>query len=254
MNDIFSVKNKVVIITGGGKGIGKTLSNAFSKNKAIVYLLDKNPIKKNEHNKDIFFRKCDITNKKLLKKICSEIFANHGKIDVLINNAGITIPGKTNLIYSEKNWLKTLDVNLTGAFLISQIVLNYMKRNRNGSIINITSINAELGFPGNPAYVASKGGLKMLSKAFAKDWGKYGIRVNNLGPGYIKTDMTNDSFTNKKIRQSRANHTLLKRWGEKDDLIGPCIFLASNASLYITGQDIYVDGGWTANGLIDDDF
>ena len=124
-----------------------------------------------------------------------------------------------------------------------------MVKKKNGVIINFTSINAELGFPKNPAYVASKGGLKMLGKALAKDWGKFGIRVNNIGPGYMKTEMTRKSWQNKKTRKSRTSRTLLNRWGEKDEIVGPCIFLASDASRYITGQDIYVDGGWLANGL-----
>ena len=124
-----------------------------------------------------------------------------------------------------------------------------MKKRRNGSIIKITSINAEMGFPRNPAYAAAKGGLKMLGKALAKDWGIYGIKVNNLGPGYIKTDMTMRRFQNKKTRKQREERTLLGRWGEVDDLVGPCIFLASDASKYVTGLDLYVDGGWLANGL-----
>ena len=126
-----------------------------------------------------------------------------------------------------------------------------MKKQRAGSIINVTSINAELGFPNNPAYVASKGGLRMLTKSLAKDFGKYGIRVNNLGPGYFITDMTKNSYQNKKSRIIRQKHTLLGRWGNLSDLVGPCIFLASNASGYVTGQDLYIDGGWVANGLIE---
>ena len=128
-------------------------------------------------------------------------------------------------------------------------ILRYMKKKRRGSIINITSINAEFGFPNNPAYVASKGGLKLLGKSLARDWGKYGIRINNLGPGYIITKMTEKSFKNKKTRLDRQKNTMLNRWGEPEDLVGPCIFLASDASSYVTGQDIYVDGGWTANGI-----
>ena len=89
----------------------------------------------------------------------------------------------------------------------------------------------------------------MLSKALARDWGIYGIRVNNLGPGYIKTDMTEASFKNKTTRKEREERTMLGRWGEVDDLIGPCVFLASDASEYITGQDIYIDGGWLYTGL-----
>ena len=136
-------------------------------------------------------------------------------------------PGvKNEQTYLEKYWDQTLKINLTVAFNCSQTVMKFMLKKKNGSIINITSINAELGFPNNPAYIASKGGLKMLGKSMAKDLGKYGIRVNNLGPGYIKTDMTKKSFSNKKLRKERAQHTMLGRWGEKDDLVGPCIFLS----------------------------
>ena len=250
MEDIFSVKNKVVIITGAGKGIGSILADEFLKRSAIVYAIDKS-FPKSEPKKKYFKKKCDITNKIQLEKICKNISKNEKKIDVLINNAGITIPNNSSKEYSLEDWKKTLDVNLTGSFLCSQIIGKIMKKQRSGSIINMTSINAELGFPNNPAYVASKGGLKMLTKSLAKDLGKYGIRVNNLGPGYFVTNMTKKSYENKKSRMIRQKHTLLDRWGNVSDLIGPCIFLSSNASDYVTGQDLYVDGGWTANGLIE---
>jgi NAD(P)-dependent dehydrogenase (short-subunit alcohol dehydrogenase family) len=201
--------------------------------------------------KNYFEKKCDITNKIQLENLFKNISKNEKKIDVLINNAGITMPNNSSNEYSLENWKKTLDVNLTGSFLCSQIIGKIMKKQRSGSIINMTSINAELGFPNNPAYVASKGGLKMLTKSLAKDLGKYGIRVNNLGPGYFVTDMTKKSYENKKSRIIRQKHTLLDRWGTVSDLVGPFIFLASDASAYVTGQDLYVDGGWLSNGLIE---
>ena len=248
MHDIFSVKNKIIVITGAGRGIGYFLADELAKRSAVVYAVDKTFSKKNKRN-DYFQNKCDITNKTQFQKICNNILKDNGKIDVLINNAGITLPNNSSKDYSLEDWKKTIDINLTGAFVCSQIIAKIMKKRRTGSIINVTSINAELGFPNNPAYVASKGGLRMLTKSLAKDFGKYGIRANNLGPGYIITEMTKNSYQNKKSRMIRQKHTLLGRWGDVTDLIGPCIFLASNASGYITGQDIYVDGGWLANGL-----
>ena len=140
---------------------------------------------------------------------------------------------KGKLFYEKEDWAKTIDVNLTASFFCSQEVIKYMIKRKVGSIINITSLNAEIAFPNNPSYVASKGGLKMVGKALAKDWGKYGVRVNNLGPGYIKTDMTKKSFDNRKSRLEREKQTFLQRWGSVDDLVGPCIFLASDASKYI---------------------
>ena len=249
--DLFSLKNKVILITGAGRGIGKYLAEKMAEQGAIVFSIDKKFQKKvSKKVKNIFEIECDITDQPKFKKICSEIIKKKKRIDVLINNAGISMankdPGKP---YEKEKWDKTIEINLTSHFVCSQEVIKHMRKQKKGSIINITSINAELGFPRNPAYVASKGGLKMLGKALAKDWGKYGIRVNNLGPGYIKTSMTSKSHANKKTKKLRENQTMLGRWGDIEDLVGPCVFLASDSSKYITAQDLYVDGGWTSNGL-----
>tara|TARA_B110000014_G_C20124092_1_gene597347 strand:+ start:3245 stop:4003 length:759 start_codon:yes stop_codon:yes gene_type:complete len=247
LDEIFSIENKIIVITGGGSGIGQKLSFELAKCGSIVYSIDKQ-FKKIKKSSKINSKKCDIQNAIEFKKICDNIIKKHKKIDVLINNAGVSFPSK-KINYSLNDWNKTIQVNLSAAFQCSQIILNYMKKYQSGSIINITSLNAELAFPKNPAYVASKGGLKMLTKALALDWGIYGIRVNNLGPGYIKTEMTKKSYSNKNLRLKRQSRTMLNRWGDVNDLIGPCIFLASDASKYVTGQDIYVDGGWTSSGL-----
>ena len=248
VDNLFSIRNKVVIITGSNQGIGEILAKGMEKNGAIVYRIDKKFSKSTKTKKRIHDKVCDIVNSKQIENICKEIFDENNRIDILINNAGITLPENAEK-YSLDSWKKTIDVNLTGSFQISLEVLSYMKKKRKGSIINITSLNAEFGFPDNPAYVASKGGLKLLGKSLARDWGKYGIRVNNLGPGYIKTKMTKKSFENKKTFELRKARTMLDRWGKPEDLLGTCIFLASDASSYVTGQDIYVDGGWSANGL-----
>ena len=245
-NELFSIQNKVIVITGAGGDIGSFLGTELTNLSARVYGIDIKFSKNNEIFKKIY---CNITDQKKFSKICKKIFSNEGKIDVLINNAGITLSGKKNEPYHERNWQKTLDINLTAAFNCSQEVIKYMLKNKSGSIINMTSINAELAFPNNPAYVSSKGALKMLGKSLARDWGKFGIRVNNLGPGYIKTKMTLKSYDNYKKRLSRENQTMLSRWGTPSDLLGPCVFLCSDASKHITSQDIYVDGGWVANGL-----
>ena len=250
MENLFSIEGKVIIITGAGRGIGYELATGLSKYSAIIYSLDKKFTKKIPKNlsANIIEIKCDITDYKKIKQVFKKIFLKEKRIDVLINNAGVSFASqKKKQAYSEKDWIQTINVNLTGSFYCSQEVIKYMLKRRNGSIINMTSINAELGFPRNPAYNASKGGLKMLGKAFAKDWSKFGIRVNNIGPGYIKTEMTSKRFANKKTRLERQNQTLLGRWGYPDDLIGPCIFLASDASGYMTGQDLYIDGGWIIN-------
>lgn len=250
MENLFSVKNKVIIITGAAGDIGFKLLKNLHNSNAIVYGLDKNiDIKQKKLFKNNFIQ-CDLTKNIQIEKIFKNIFLKHKKIDVLINAAGITSPLKKSTSIDIKSWQNTFDVNLNSAYYSCMSAIKYMKKNKHGSIINITSINAELGFPSNPSYIASKGALKMLSKSLAKDYGKYGIRVNNLGPGYIITKMTKKSFNDKKSNLLRQKHTLLNRWGTPDDLVGPTIFLASESSKYVTGHDFYVDGGWLANGLI----
>ena len=146
-DNLFSVKGKVVIITGGGQGIGEFLALGLSKRGAIVYCIDKK-FKKSKNRRGLQDMLCDITKLDEIKTACSEIIKKDKKIDVLINNAGITIPDKIDN-YALDSWSKTLDVNLTGAFLFTQQVLRQMKKKHSGSIINITSINAEFGFPNN---------------------------------------------------------------------------------------------------------
>ena len=141
-------------------------------------------------------------------------------------------------------------VNLTGLFYLTKLVGKKMIENKvKGRIINLTSIGAHLGFPSNPAYAASKGGLRNLTKSLALDWGEYGIRVNNLSPGYTKTKMNSTSWEDENLRQVRSNRTIQGRWADTNDLIGPIIFLSSDASSYITGTDIVVDGGWLSKGI-----
>lgn len=250
--NIFSLKNKIIIVTGAGKGIGFQLAKAMTEIGAITYCVDIKFSKKipKQMKKSMFQIKLDITDSKSFGNFCKVIFQKHKKIDVLVNNAGISYAVQNkHEFYPIEKWDDTIKINLSAAFTCSQNVIKFMIKKKQGSIINITSINAEVGFPRNPAYVAAKGGLKMLGKSLAKDWGRLGIRVNSLGPGYIKTDMTLKRYQNKITRKQREERTLLGRWGEIDDLVGPCIFLASDASKYMTGTDLYVDGGWLANGL-----
>lgn len=249
MNDLFSIKDKIILVTGGGNGLGETVSFGLANSGSIVYCFDKKfkQIRK-KNNENIFQINCDVTDKQDFEKHCKKIFQKHKKIDSLLNIAGIGLKDDSKF-YSLENWNKTISVNLTATFNCSQTAIKYMIKNGIGSIVNFTSINAELAFPRNPGYIAAKGGLKMLGKSLAKDWALNGIRVNNIGPGYFRTDMTEKSYKNKKLRKEREMRTMLGRWGKKEELIGPCIFLISDASSYITGQDIYVDGGWSSNGL-----
>ena len=242
---LFNIKNFVTIVTGSGRSIGLKIAAGFYEYGAKVIRIDLNLKKHKLYKFDDYI--IDLTKQKLVDRCVNEIKHKYGRIDVLINNAGVTT-NSTNS-YDEKILKKTLSVNLIAAYNLSNKVCKIMSKRKKGSIINITSLAAERGFIGNPAYQVSKAGLKQLTKALACDWGQKNIRINNVCPGYIKTPMTMRSFKNSKLKKNRDTRMILKRWGEPKDLVGPCIFLASDSSSYITGSDIFVDGGWLAKGL-----
>ena len=242
---LFNIKNFVTIVTGSGQSIGLKIAAGFYEYGAKVIRIDLNLKKHKLYKFDDYI--IDLTKQKLVDRCVNEIKHKYGRIDVLINNAGVTT-NSTNF-YDEKILKKTLSVNLIAAYNLSNKVCKIMSKRKKGSIINITSLAAERGFIGNPSYQVSKAGLKQLTKALACDWGQKNIRINNVCPGYIKTPMTMRSFKNSKLKKNRDTRMILKRWGEPKDLVGPCIFLASDSSSYITGSDIFVDGGWLAKGL-----
>lgn len=239
------LSGKNVLVTGGSRGNGEGIALGMLFNHANVIVFDKFK----GTNEAIHYVDVDLTNTDAVKQEFQKIIETHGTVDVLVNNAGVSF-GNPAEKYSIDDWNITLGINLTVPFKMSQLVANELIRTKHqGSIINITSLGAEFGFPENPAYCASKGGLKQLTKALAYDWAKYGIRVNNVGPGYMHTSMTNKSYNDPAMSADRLRHMMIQRWGEPNDLAGVCVFLASSMSDYITGQDIYVDGGWTAKGL-----
>ena len=242
---LFNIKNFVTIVTGSSRSIGLKIAAGFYEYGAKVIRIDLNLKKHKLYKFDDYI--IDLTKEKLVDRCVNEIKHKYGRIDVLINNAGVTT-NSTNF-YDEKILKKTLSVNLIAAYNLSNKVCKIMSKRKKGSIINITSLGAERGFIGNPSYQVSKAGLKQLTKALACDWGHKNIRINNVCPGYIKTPMTMRSFKNSKLKKNRDTRMILKRWGEPKDLVGPCIFLASDSSSYITGSDIFVDGGWLAKGL-----
>ena len=160
--------------------------------------------------------------------------------------AAISRPAAQGL-QSLDDFITTLDANLVAAYRLILAADHLLAED--ASVVLVSSINARLGFPGNPGYVASKGGLTQLARALAVDLAPRRIRVNTLAPGYIRTEMTEASHADPVRRQAREARTIAGRWGEVDDLIGPFLFLASDASRYVTGHELLVDGGWTAKGL-----
>ncbi len=247
-NDLFSLEGKTALLTGGGRGIGQAIASGLTKAGASVAIFEKN-IEQNILPDKIKIYTVDLIKHMDLEQHFNDFINDFGAINILINNAGITKSSPSEN-YSENDWKTTLDINLSSIFLMCQLAGRKMiQQEIGGSIINVTSIGGSQGFPNNPAYCASKGGVRQLTKALAHDWGKYGIRVNNLVPGYTHTPMNQKSWEDNNLRQERATHAMLGRWAEPEDMIGAAIFLASDASSYVTGSDLYVDGGWNAKGI-----
>ncbi len=255
LDDLFSLAGKTALVTGASRGLGQAIAEALLRAGAQVIMVSANAERLagavaalQAEGLPATMQRCDLADPSAIAALIEAVHRDPGHLDILVNAAGIS-EGHALFDYPDELWAHTLQVNLTAPFVLARGLAPLMAAQQSGSIINITSLNAERGFPGNPAYVAAKGGLKQLSKALAVDLAPHGIRVNTIGPGYFHTDMNSGSWQDPERRAQRSAHTLLGRWGEPQELAGLVIFLASAASGYITGQDIYIDGGWLAKGL-----
>jgi gluconate 5-dehydrogenase len=248
VNALFSLSGRVAIVTGGSRGIGEAIARGFAGAGARVTAVGRSSSSPASGTGTLEYRQCDVTAAGDFTALCERVFDTNKRLDILVNAAGITRPdGEQSLA----DFDLTLATNLKAAYASCVAVSEFMGRSGGGSIINITSIASVLGLPGNPGYAAAKGGLKMLSKALAMDFADRNIRVNNLAPGYIRTAMTEESYADPARHEQRKRHTMLRRWGTTNDLVGAAIFLASDASSYVTGIDLFIDGGWTAKGLVE---
>ncbi|AFG34372.1 beta-ketoacyl-ACP reductase [Fervidobacterium pennivorans subsp. shakshaketiis] len=231
---------KVCIITGAGSGIGRAAAELFAKEGAIVIACDVNET--SYENPNIHFYKLDVTDRNRIAEVVKDVVEKFGKIDVLVNNAGIT---RDALIQNmtEEDWDKVINVNLKGVFNMTQAVVPYMLEAGKGSIINTSSVVGVYGNIGQTNYAATKAGVIGMTKTWAKEFARKGaqIRVNAVAPGFIKTPMTEK--VPEKILTMMAEKAALKRLGEPIEVAYVYLFLASDESSYITGQVIGVDGG-----------
>jgi 2-deoxy-D-gluconate 3-dehydrogenase len=249
--DKFSLKGRNGILTGGGTGLGKGMTTALVQAGAEVAIvgrrievLEKAAKELSHHNGKVIPIKGDVTDLSDIKMIVERALEAFGKIDFLFNNAG-TIRRAPCEEYSEEDWDIVLQTNLKAPFFLAQTVARTMiARKIKGRIINTSSLLAFIGGRTIPGYAASKGGISQVTKSMANDWAKYGIRVNAIGPGYFITDVTEPLVQNKERYAEITARIPLGRWGKPEDLGGLAVFLASDASDYVTGQTIFVDGGW----------
>ena len=248
--DQFSLKGKVALVTGASYGIGMAIATAFSQAGATIVfndikqeLVDKGLAEYKNRGIDAHGYVCDVTNEDDVKSFISKIIAEFGKLDILVNNAGI-IKRIPMCDMSAKEFRQVIDVDLNGPFIVSKTVIPYMIKSGHGKIINICSMMSELGRETVSAYASAKGGLKMLTRNIASEYGQYNIQCNGIGPGYIETPQTAPLRTpDHPFNKFIISKTPAARWGKTDDLMGPAVFLASDASNFVNGHVLYVDGG-----------
>lgn len=252
----FDVQGKVVIVTGAGRGIGRSVAKGFADAGAKVIVCSRT------ESELVFLQEeiektggicevvtCDVSRQSDIENVVQKTVEKFGKIDVLINNAGITkkIPAKDLAL---EDFKKIIDINLTSVFLFAQLVGRVMIEQGFGKIINVSSVASDQGLTGSIAYAASKGGVTMLTKTLAIEWAEYGVQVNAIAPAYVETPLVEAvKLTRQGFEESVINRTPMRRMAKPEEMIGACIFLGSEASSYMTGETIFLDGGWRAYGL-----
>lgn len=251
----FSLENKVALITGGSYGIGFAIAKAYAGAGAKVVfndineeLVEKGMRAYKEEGINAKGYVCDVTDETAVQNMVADIEKEEGTIDILVNNAGI-IKRIPMCEMSAQQFRQVVDVDLNAPFIVSKAVIPSMIKKGHGKIINICSMMSELGRETVSAYAAAKGGLKMLTRNIASEYGEYNIQCNGIGPGYIATPQTAPL---RELQEDGSRHpfdqfiiakTPAARWGTTEDLMGPAVFLASDASDFVNGHVLYVDGG-----------
>jgi len=250
---MFSLARKTALITGSSRGLGLTIARGLGKAGAKIILNGRNKESLIQAQKICMkngiatnYSVFDVFDENQVRDEINRIEKESGGIDILVNNAGIH-KRKLLVEMTLEDWKSVLDVNLTGAFITAREVVKGMIERKTGKIINICSLMSEVGRETTGNYTASKGGLKMLTKAMAVEWAKYNIQVNGIGPGYFLTELTKPLAENPEFNSWLTKRTPAGRWGDPQELIGTAVFLASEASDFINGQIIYVDGGFLAS-------
>ncbi len=250
---MFSLAGKTALITGSSRGLGLTIARGLAKAGAMIILngRDESSLKwaadeLTSEGLNASFTVFNVTNEEQIRDKINLIESQTGGIHILVNNAGIQKRKPLDQMSIEE-WQSVLDINLTGAFLTTREVVKGMIRRENGKIINICSLMSEVGRETTGNYSSAKGGLKMLTRAMAVEWARYNIQVNGIGPGYFLTDLTKPLADDPEFDSWLKRRTPAGRWGKPEELVGAAVFLSSDASSFINGQIIYVDGGFLAS-------
>ena len=256
VDKLFGINDRVALVTGGSSGIGRAIAFCLAEAGAAVIHVAlpseeealKDAVKDVEKiNGKAAYLTCDVSDMDALAETAEKSASFFGAPDILVNAAGVNMRQSWEDI-SSNSWDKQIDINLKAPFFLARHLIPGMKEKGWGKIINIASLQSERAFPNSVPYGASKGGIMQLTRAMAEAWSadESGITCNAIGPGFFKTGLTSGLYNQEQVIESLARQTIIGRNGELDDLKGVAIFLASPASDYITGQTVYLDGGWSA--------
>lgn len=251
VKDLFNLDGKVAIVTGASRGLGQAMAIALAEAGANVVGVGQSDMSATEieikkAGKEFLGIKADLTYTDKVDEIVEKTVENFGRVDILVNNAG-TIRRQDAIDYTEKDWDDILNLNLKTVFFLSQrVAKEFMKQKSGGKIISIASMLSFQGGIRVPAYTASKCGVAGITKALANEWAKFNINVNAIAPGYMATDNTKAIREDAKREKEILDRIPAGRWGTPEDLAGAVVFLASQASNYVNGYTLAVDGGWLA--------
>ena len=251
---LFNLSGKTALVTGGSRGIGLAVAQGLASHGADIAIIAREEkqleaarkLIQESSAKKVWAFSFDLGNTKAIERLFRDIISQTQSIDILVNCAGTTARGPAEEVDLE-TWNQIIEVNMTAVFALSQAFCRHRKQiDKGGKIINIGSLMCHGGRPTTTAYAASKGGLLMVTRSLAVEWAKYNINVNAIGPGFIATDLTAKLKADKDFNKWVLSRTPFARWGEPADIAGTVVFLASSASDFVTGQILYVDGGWVA--------
>ena len=247
----FDLSGRIAVVTGAGRGIGRAIAEGLARHGASVVLSGRTAATLNEAAAAIgepaSVQLADVAREADVLALRDAVLARHGRIDVLVNNAGINPVFRGIERISLQDWQSIIDINLTGSFLCCKHLGEVMVGQGRGSIVNVSSVAGHVGLLRSVPYCASKGGVELLTKALALDWAKRGVRVNTLAPGWVDTDLTHGLLEHGVHGARLLDHTPIGRFATPGDMVGAAVFLASDASAYMTGQSLLIDGGWTAD-------